>query len=218
MNKGNKRYFYTAAAFLAAFVVWTVLVITVDVRPVGADATSIGLASVNKAFHNLTGVHMWMYDLTDLLSIIPLGLIGVSGMMGLVQLIRRKSIFKVDRDILALGVFYAVVMAAFLLFEAIPVNFRPILIEGQLEASYPSSTTMLVMCVMPVSAMMLGARIRRIGVRRFVTVAFTLFTIFMVTARMLSGVHWISDIIGGALLSTDLVIGYKWAAGISLNE
>ena len=218
MNKGNKRYFYTAAVFLAAFVVWTVLVITVDVRPVGADATSIGLASVNQAFHNLTGVHMWMYDLTDLLSIIPLGLIGVGGIIGLVQLIRRKSIFKVDRDILALGVFYAVVMAAFLLFEAIPVNFRPILIEGCLEASYPSSTTMLVMCVMPVSAMMLCKRIKRSCLRRFVIVAFTLFTIFMVTARMLSGVHWISDIIGGALLSTGLVIGYKWVVGISLNE
>ena len=197
---------------------WTVLVTTVDVRPVGANGTSIGMAAVNQAFHALTGVHMWMYNTTDLLSIIPLGLIGVGGIMGLYQLIRRKSLFKVDRDILALGVFYVVVMAAFLLFEVIPVNYRPILIEGGLEASYPSSTTMLVMCVMPASAMMLGARIRRVGVRRFVTVAFALYTVLMVVARMVSGVHWISDIIGGALLSTGLVMGYKWVAGISLNE
>lgn len=31
----------------------------------------------------------------------------------------------------------------------IPVNYRPVLIEGRLEASYPSSTTLLVVSVMP---------------------------------------------------------------------
>ena len=219
MNQGNKRILLLAAGLIAAFVVWTVLVMTVDVLPVGPESSSAGMATLNKAFHDLTGVHMWLYDATDLLSIIPLCFIAGFAMLGLVQLIRRKSLFKVDRDILVLGGFYVTVMAVFVLFEILALNYRPILIDGVLEASYPSSTTMLVMCVMPTAAMQLGARIKGKALRRCVTAVITLFTVFMVTTRLISGVHWLSDIIGGALLSGGLVMGYKlFVGGISENK
>ena len=210
MNQGNKRILFLAAGLLAAFAVWTVLVMTVDVLPAGPGSSSVGMATLNKAFHDLTGVHMWLYGVTDLLSIIPLCFIAGFAMLGLVQLIRRKSLFKVDRDILILGGFYVVVMAVFLLFEVFAVNYRPILIDGALEASYPSSTTMLVMCVMPTAAMQLGARIKGNMVIRCIIIAITTFTVLMVTARLISGVHWISDIIGGALLSAGLVMAYRY--------
>lgn len=210
MNQGNKRILFLAAGLLAAFAVWTVLVKTVEVRPVGPETSSVGMATLNKAFHDLTGVHMWLYSVTDLLSIIPLCFIAGFAMLGLVQLIRRKSLFKVDRDILILGGFYVVVMAVFLLFEVFAVNYRPILIDGALEASYPSSTTMLVMCVMPTATMQLGIRIKGNMIRRCIIIAITTFTVLMVTARLMSGVHWISDIIGGALLSAGLVMGYRY--------
>lgn len=213
MNQGNKRILFLAAGLLAAFAVWTVLVMTVDVRPVGPESSSVGMATLNKAFHDLTGVHMWLYDVTDLLSIIPLCFIAGFAMLGLVQLIRRKSLFKVDRDILILGGFYVVVMAVFLLFEVFAVNYRPLLIDGTLEASYPSSTTMLVMCVMPTAAMQLGGRIKGNMASHCIIIAITTFTVLMVTARLISGVHWISDIIGGALLSAGLVMAYRYFVG-----
>ncbi len=210
MNQGNKRILLLVAGLLAAFAVWTVLVMTVDVLPVGPESSSVGMATLNKAFHNLTGVHMWLYGVTDILSIIPLCFIAGFAILSLVQLIRRKSLFQVDRDILILGGFYVVVMAVFLLFEVFAVNYRPILIDGALEASYPSSTTMLVMCVMPTASMQLGARIKNNVIRRCIIIAITAFTVLMVTARLISGVHWISDIIGGALLSAGLVMAYRY--------
>lgn len=121
---------------------------------------------------------------------------------------QRKNLFKVDFSILTLGGFYIIVMAAYIFFEMFVVNYRPILINGILEASYPSSTTMLVMCVMPTAIMQFNARIKNSGFKKCVNILITTFIAFMVIARLLSGVHWFSDIIGGALLSGGLVMIY----------
>ena len=129
--------------------------------------------------------------------------------LGLVQWIKRKSLFKVDRSILVLGGFYIVVMAVYILFEMVVINYRPILIDGYLEASYPSSTTMLVMCVMPTAMMQLRTRIKNKVFSRCVMVAIATFVAFMVIGRLVSGVHWITDIIGGALFSAGIVMIYK---------
>ena len=107
-----------------------------------------------------------------------------------------------------LGVFYIVVMAAYIVFELVEINYRPTLIGEYLEVSYPSSTTMLVMCVMPTAAMQLNLRIKKTLIRRCAVVAIVAFTAFMVIGRLISGVHWITDIIGGAILSAGLVMIY----------
>jgi undecaprenyl-diphosphatase len=101
------------------------------------------------------------------------------------------------------------------LFEVAVVNYRPVLINGLLEASYPSSTTMLVMCVMPTAAMQLHARIKKRLLRQSVIFLIIAFTSFMVIGRLISGVHWFSDIIGGALLSAGLVLMYHTVNGWS---
>lgn len=190
--------------FLFAFLAWTWLVTTVDVRPIGPDGSTVGLATLNGAFHTWTGIHLSLYVLTDWLSIIPLGIVATFAALGLAQWIRRRSLCKVDRDILILGGYYLVVLAVYVLFEFVTVNYRPLLIEGVLEVSYPSSTTMLVLCVIPTAVMHLHARLPR----RLLTV----FAAFMVVARLLSGVHWLTDIIGGILLSTALVLLYRASA------
>ena len=194
---------------LAAFVLWTAAVCVVDVRPIGPMGSGVGFAALNSFVHHLTGVHMGLYTLTDWLSILPLGLVlGFAG-LGLAQWVRRRSLFRVDFSLFALGGFYALVMAAFLFFEVFVVNYRPVLIEGVLEASYPSSTTMLVLCVMPTAMMQLRERMKRGALRKGVLMAMGAYTAFMVMGRLLSGVHWISDIVGGLLLSAGLVTLYS---------
>lgn len=150
-------------------------------------------------------MHWALYTLTDWLGLVPIGIALGFAVLGLVQLIRRKSLLKVDRDILILGGFYIVVLAAYLLFETVVINFRPVLIDGKLEASYPSSTTMLALCVLPTAMIQLKTRIRGDAVRRAILGIFVAFTVFMVVGRLLSGVHWLSDIVGGVLLSAGLV-------------
>lgn len=198
-----------AAVLLAAFALWTAALYFVDVQAIGPLGSCVGFAALNRAVHDLTGVRMNLYTLTDWLSLVPLGFVPGFAVLGLAQWIRRKSIRLVDRSILALGGFYAAVLAVYVLFEAVAVNYRPVLIGGVLEPSYPSSTTVLVLCVMPTAAMQLRGRIRHPVLRRCVIGLIAAFTLFMVAARLISGVHWVTDIVGGILLSLALVAAYR---------
>ena len=208
MEKKNKKRLVLGAGLVVVFVLWTVLVCFVDVRTIGPEGSSVGFATLNGFVHELTGVNWLLYTVTDWLGLVPIAVVLGFAILGLVQLIKRKSLWKVDHSILALGVFYIVVMAAYIFFEVVVINYRPTLIDGYLEASYPSSTTMLVMCVMPTAMMQLRARIKNKVFSRCVMVAIAVFIAFMVIGRLVSGVHWITDIIGGALFSTAIVLMY----------
>jgi len=214
MEKIRKKMLFMGAVFLGAFVLWTVLVSYVDVRAIGQNASSVGFATLNGYVHNLTGVNMFLYTITDWLGLVPIGVAFGFAVLGLVQWVGRKSLFKVDRSILALGGFYIIVLAMYIFFEIVVINYRPVLIDGYLEASYPSSTTMLVMCVMPTAMMQLHARIKSDVFRRCVLISIAAFTAFMVIGRLASGVHWLTDIIGGALVSAGLVITYASVSDI----
>ena len=208
MEKKNNRLFWVGVGLLAVFVLWTVLIRFVDVEAIGPRQSSVGFATLNGYIHNLTGVNMSLYVITDWLGLVPIGVAFGFAVLGIVQCIKRKSLLKVDRSILTLGGFYIVVMAVYILFEIVVINYRPTLIDGYLEASYPSSTTILVMCVMPTAMMQLRTRIKNDLFRRCVMLTIIVFITFMVIGRLVSGVHWITDIIGGALLSTAIVLMY----------
>ena len=212
--KKNKKMFVWGLSLLALFALWTLLVRFVDVRPIGPEGSSVGFAALNGFVHKLTGVNWLLYTVTDWLGLVPIAVALGFAIFGLAQLIKRKSILKVDYSILALGGFYIVVMVAYIFFEVVVINYRPTLIDGYLEASYPSSTTMLVMCVMPTAAIEMNARIKNTVFRRCVIISIIIFTAFMVAARLISGVHWITDIIGGALLSSGLVNIYYYIRNI----
>lgn len=214
MKQETQKNFRIAMCLMAAFALWTAAVGFVDVQAIGPQGSAVGFATLNGFFHNLTGVHMSLYLITDWLSLIPLGFVPGFALLGLVQWIKRRKLLRVDYSILVLGGFYVVVMAVFVLFELFVVNYRPVLIGGQLEASYPSSTTMLVMCVMPTAMMQLNARLRNQALRRCVTFSMATFMVFMVIGRLVSGVHWLTDIVGGALLSAGLVMMYRAFLGL----
>jgi undecaprenyl-diphosphatase len=151
---------------------------------------------------------MTLYSITDWLGLVPIAFVLGFGFLGLFQWLKRKHIKNVDYSIFVLGGFYIVVMAVYILFEYVVINYRPVLINGYLEVSYPSSTTLLVMCVIPTAIMQLKSRIKNTLLNRCVCFSLTTFIIFMVVGRIISGVHWITDIIGGALLSAGLVMLY----------
>ena len=218
MKKNGNRQFISGVLLLALFILWTLAIKLIDVQPAGETQTLVGFATLNGWFHSLTGVHMAIYDLTDLLSVIPLGVCALFGLLGVAQLIRRKSLLKVDRDILLLGIYYVVVIGAFCLFEVFPVNFRPIFIEGKLEASYPSSTTLLVLSVMPTLIFQADRRCKNMGLKWAVRILTIVFSAFMVIGRLVCGVHWLTDILGGLVLSGGLFLQYKAAVRVFGEE
>lgn len=204
----NKKRLYFAVLMLICFVIWTMLIKSVDVKPIGPDGSTVGFATVNGFIHNITGKNMTLYTITDWLGLVPFIIAFCFAVLGLVQWIKRKHILKVDFSLLILGGFYIAIIAVYLLFEMVVINYRPILIEGYLEASYPSSTTMLTMCVIPTTVIELNSRIKNKFLSRGTAVVFTAFTVFMVFARFVSGVHWFTDIVGGILCSVGLVSLY----------
>ena len=208
MKTKNTQNFIIAGLLTAAFILFTLLVKFIDVKPIGPKESWVGLAALNQWAHNLLGVNMTLYNITDWASVLTLPIMLGFAALGMCQLIKRRSLFKVDSGILLLGGFYIITLAFYLFFEYFIVNYRPILINGLLEASYPSSTTMLVMSVIPTAMMQFNRLIKNSKARNMVNGICSVFALLMVIGRLLSGVHWFTDILGGVLLSAALVMIY----------
>ena len=190
------------------FVMYTILVKTVDVAPVGPMSTKVGFSHLNMAVWNALGVHHFWYEVTEFFGILALLVCVYFACVGALQLVRRRSLFAVDRNILVTGGLYVVVLALYAFFEKVIVNYRPVIMPDAAmpEASYPSSHTMLI-CVVMISAMMLmkdymfpNPRVRKIA--RIVCWVIVGVTVF---GRLFCGVHWFTDIVGGVLLSAGLL-------------
>lgn len=218
MRKNNQKILYAAICLLAGFVLWTTAIQFIDVKAIGPQNSSVGFATLNQLVHNLTGVNMSLYTITDWAGLVPIGFAMGFALLGFIQWIKRKRILKVDYSILVLGGFYVLVIAMYIFFEMFIVNYRPILINGILEASYPSSTTMLVLCIMPTTIMQFNNRIKNEALKKLISVLIIVFILFTVIGRILSGVHWITDIIGGAMFSSGLVMLYYYISKLALSD
>lgn len=214
----RKRGFTLACVFALLFVLLLVLVKTADVAAVGPEGTEIGLSRLNVAVRDALGFHPVWYGITQALGGLAIVVAAAFALVGLVQLARRKSFWKVDREIGALGILYAVVIALYALFEVVVVNYRPLIMPGEehVEASFPSSHTMLV-CVVMGSAMLLARRYlsgRGDGVKRAAAEALGALVIALtVFGRLYAGVHWFTDVLAGILLSAALLSLYAGFIG-----
>lgn len=212
MKEKRKKDLAAGIVLLAAFICWTILIQIADVQSIGPLDSKVGFAAINSWFHRMTGVHMHIYTVTDWLGLVPIMVCICFGVLGLIQLAARRNLLKVDHDILLLGAYYILVVIGYLLFEMAPINYRPILINGNLEASYPSSTTLLVLSVMPTLKYQTDRRISNSILKKAVSVFVIVFSAFMVVGRMISGVHWATDIIGSVLLSFGPYMLYRFTA------
>ena len=204
--KNNRNLLFAAVSGLSA-VLLIILVRFVDVRPIGPEGTSIGLSYLNQFVFDRFGVNMLWYEITDWLGVAAVLTAFLFALTGMVQLIKRRSLLKVDRAILALGGLYIIVIGLYVLFEVLIVNYRPIIMPGGTgpEASFPSSHTMLV-CVIMGSAMMLIDRY--IGVKTLQSLLRIICAVIIgvtVIGRSIAGVHWFTDILGGILISASLL-------------
>ncbi|MBR0140260.1 MAG: phosphatase PAP2 family protein [Firmicutes bacterium] len=207
MNSEHKPL-VMAILLLVFFAVFTFLVKTVDVQAIGPEGSSVGFASLNGALAKGGYRELW-YKLSKYTGCLALAVIGVYGCLGLMQLIKRKDLKKVDRDIIVLGCFYLVVGILYVLFNKLVINYRPVILEEGLEPSYPSSHTMLGLCVF-LSAVRMESIAPKGGSSLYKKVLAGL-AVFLLLTRLFSGVHWFTDILGGALLSAALLCFFGWA-------
>ncbi len=207
-KKNAKKYFISGAIVFLLFAILTLLVKTVDVKAVGPNGSEIGLSGINTYFRDLIGVNMTLYDATEILGYIPIAVAAFFACVGAYQLIKGKSIKAVDSNIIILGVLLAVLACAYIFFEIMIVNYRPIVMDGKLEASFPSSHTMLSVTVLVAVLIHLNSRTKNTAVRVIGTSAGVILILATVIGRLLSGVHWFTDIVAGLLLSISLLLVY----------
>jgi len=208
-----KKKSIVAGVCLLLFFLLILLVKTVDVAAIGPCGTSIGLSHLNGAVHGFTGVNFLWYDVTDVFVLFAV-LVGVVYVIaGLVQLIRRKNLWKVDREILTLGILFAVLIALYGLFERVVINYRPVLMPGDTApaASFPSSHTMLLCVVMGGAILLMDRYVKKPSLCRILQILCGVLMAITVVGRLISGVHWFTDILGGLLLSAALLLLFSSA-------
>lgn len=214
MNKTRRNYVIAAGLFLV-FIIYTVIIATVDVQEVvvGTHKIKIGLASLNKGAFESLGTSDFWYSISKYLGYAAILVVGCFGLIGLLQMIQRKNFFRTDVEILVLGAFYVIMGVCYILFEIIVINYRPVLEEGQLEASFPSSHTMLVCCVMGTAILQIRRLVKNEVMSLIGTVLCVAAIALMIVSRLLSGIHWVTDIVGGIIISAALIMLYVAAVG-----
>ena len=213
----KKRNLIISAILILCAIIFTILVKVIDVQSIGPNNSSVGFATINNFFFNLTGVNMIWYNITDWLGIIPVVIAVGFIIIGFIQLIKRKSLLKVDKEILFLGIFYIILVGIYVFFELVVVNCRPILMNGVLEASYPSSHTLMALCICG-STIIVNKKLFTNKISKVVNIFSFVLAIVIVVGRLISGVHWLTDIVGGLLISIALLMSYYTIIQIKPKE
>ena len=206
MNKKRRNILISIILILIA-ILFTILVKIIDIKQVGINQTTIGFATINQLIFNYLGVNMTWYYITDYLGLIPIFITIIYFIIGIIQLIKRKSIFKVDKEIIILGIFYIVVILIYIFFEKVIINYRPILINNSPEASYPSSHTLMTICLCG-SSIIVNKKVFNNKITSVMNVLTLVIIFITVIGRLISGVHWFTDIIGGIFISIALLMSF----------
>lgn len=203
--KENRKNILISVILLIAFILFTILVKFVDVSSIGPNSSNVGFSTLNSFILKKVGINMVFYKITEVLGIIPILIAVLYGIKGTIQLIKRKNLFKVDYEIIILGIFYIITIMIYLFFEKLIINYRPALMDGKLEASYPSSHTMISIFICMSAVIVNRYLIKNNNINKRLNIIILIIMVLIVVGRIISGVHWISDILGGLLISAFLI-------------
>ncbi len=200
----NKKNILICVLLVLISIIYTLLVKYVDTSTIGPNGSVVGFSSLNSFVFNLTGNNMTLYKITEILGIIPILIALMYAVIGLIQVIDRKSL-KVDKELIALGILYIIVILTYVFFEKCIINYRPVLIDGILEASYPSSHTLLSICICGSALLINKYLFNNKKIYKYINIISIISMVLIVLGRLLSGVHWASDIIGSIIISITLL-------------
>ncbi|MBR4791470.1 MAG: phosphatase PAP2 family protein [Treponema sp.] len=197
------KKFANSYIFASLFIFFSLWIRLFDVQPVGPEGSSIGFAGLNVAVHELFGMHLFWYKLTQLLGVAAIAVAAVFAVVGFIQLVQRKSLLKVDKKILMLGVIYILVILLYVLFEKVPFNYRPVVLDPAegLEPSYPSTHTMIILTIFGTAIGVIGDYLKNAKLVLLLKIICLVIMAVTIVGRLICGVHWFTDIAGGVIIS-----------------
>lgn len=197
--------------------VFSFIVCKVDVGYAGNPESKIGLVHLNqKFFEKLGGTYNdSCYQVSKYLGYAAFVIVAFFAMVGLVQLIKRRSLLKVDKRIIGLGILYIVTLGMYALFTKVSINYRPVIVppETALEPSFPSSHTVLVVVVCGSAMILINEYVKSKGLAAVLKAIMAFGIAGMISYRTFANVHWITDIIAGLLFAFTLILWYEAFTG-----
>ncbi len=200
----------TCILLVIVTVIYILLVKFVDVASIGPKNSSVGFSHINKLFNDIFSYNPTIYKITEILGYLALLIVVGYGLIGVYQLIKRKSLKKVDKEIIVLGIFYVIVICLYVIFEKVIINYRPVLLENVLEASFPSSHTLLAIFVCGSGVLINNKLFKDFEYKKIINIVFIVLLCLIVIGRLISGVHWLSDIVGGVLIAGTLLYIFNY--------
>ena len=163
--KKNKTSFTMSLILLAVSVIFTLLVAFVGKAPVGPENSKVGFAALNAALHDQFGYNTVFYGISSVLGYLTILTALINCVGYLANLIKKKDLRMVRADLTATLGIYILLAVLYLVFEFVVINYRPVILEEGLEASFPSTHSMLAIAVMFSAAQQVRTGMKESGIR-----------------------------------------------------
>lgn len=207
MSKQKIGWWLTAVCCTILFLVLTVSLLLVDVQSAGAQ--TVGWASLNFWWHDLISVQHGWHIVSNIVATVTLLALCAMVVWQFIIMLRGKSFRAFLKQWLAFDITVILLVLCYVLFQIVVVNYRPIMIDGMAEVSYPSSHILLFATLLPLIVCECWHNVPSKVWRRVIAVSALVLMVVGIVARALCGYHWLTDSVGALLLSAALVAWYK---------
>ena len=144
MKSEKRKILLISIILLLVSIVYTILVRTIDVKDIGPLSSKVGFASLNNYVEGLLPYNETFYKVSKYLGFLPFLFVGIYGLLGLIDLIKKKSFKKMEQRYLVLGLFYVIFAGLYLFFEKVIIriinNYIYIIIRYETRSIIPINT------------------------------------------------------------------------------
>ncbi len=200
LKKVLNKYSLMGLGFLFIFLILLILLMSVD--KASNIYKEIGLYNFNKIF--LVDYYNESWDgFSDV--ILYISILFILGLIiyGIYQLYKRKSLFKVDKDIILTGFGFVFIIIIWFIFDKfIDINYRPIAVNGSAQTSFPSTHVMLAcFSLLATTRIILKRNTNELKYNIITYGGVSILVILCSLGRILSKMHWTTDVLGAIFIS-----------------
>ncbi len=196
MKKIINLYTILGFSFLALFLLLIIL-LSIDRATITFAGKEVGLSHLN----NLVSYKFddTLDKVSDVLFYFSFSGVILGVVLGIMQLVKNKSLFAVDTKILFFGIFVILAIIFWLVFDkGLKINYRPI---DPTEGSFPSTHVFMTTFFMLAAHNLLCSLFKGNNIVKYGSLAVAIIFIVLVTIfRVSSGMHYITDVIGGLFI------------------